>query len=71
MPLDALTVSALTAELKDKIEGGKIDKVQQPGRDLLLVSLRSKGESLRLLIAAGTGTDLHDYILVIIRILGQ
>ena len=23
------------------------------------------------LIAAGTGTDLHDYILVIIRILGQ
>lgn len=55
MPLDALTVSALTSELKDKIEGGKIDKVQQPGRDLLLVSLRSKGESLRLLIAAGTG----------------
>ncbi len=55
MPLDALTISALTSELKERIESGKIDKVQQPGRDILLVSLRVRGESLRLLIAAGTG----------------
>lgn len=55
MPLDALTVSALTKELASRLEGGKIDKVQQPERDMLLISLRSKGENLRLLIAAGTG----------------
>lgn len=55
MPLDALTVSALSSELAERLEGGKIDKVQQPGRDMLLLSLRSKGESLRLLIAAGMG----------------
>lgn len=55
MPLDAITISALTSELKEKLEGGRIDKVQQPERDMLLFSLRSKGENLRLLIAAGTG----------------
>ena len=55
MPLDAITLSALTAELKEKLEGGRIDKVQQPERDMLLLALRAKGENLRLLLAAGTG----------------
>jgi predicted ribosome quality control (RQC) complex YloA/Tae2 family protein len=55
MPLDAIYLSALTKELKDKIEGGKIDKVQQPERDMLLISLRSKGENLRLLLSGGAG----------------
>ena len=55
MPLDAIYLSALTAELKDKLVGGRIDKVQQPERDMLLLSLRAKGENLRLLLAAGTG----------------
>ena len=55
MPLDAICVSALTSELKTKLEGGRIDKVQQPERDMLILTLRSQGENLRLLIAAGTG----------------
>ena len=55
MPLDAVTVSALAKELSERIEGGRIDKVQQPERDMLLLSLRAKGENLRLVIAAGTG----------------
>ena len=55
MPLDAVTVSALTRELRERIEGGRIDKVQQPERDMLLISLRAKGDNLRLVIAAGTG----------------
>ena len=55
MPLDAICLSALTSELSDKLTGGRIDKVQQPERDMLLISLRSKGENLRLLISAGTG----------------
>ena len=56
MPLDAICLSALTSELSDKLTGGRIDKVQQPERDMLLISLRSKGENLRLLISAGTGS---------------
>ena len=55
MPLDAIYLSALTGELREKIEGGRIDKVQQPERDMLLISLRSKGENLKLLLSAGTG----------------
>lgn len=55
MPLDAVFLRALTAELSDKIEGGRIDKIQQPERDMLLVSLRAKGENHKLLMAAGTG----------------
>ena len=55
MPLDAVTVSALAKELNERLKGGRIDKVQQPERDMLLLSLRAKGENLRLVIAAGTG----------------
>ena len=56
MPLDAVTISALCAELKERLEGGRIDKVQQPERDMLLLSMRAQGENLRLLISAGTGS---------------
>ena len=55
MPLDAVCIHALAAELQERIAEGRIDKVQQPERDLLLLSLRAKGENLRLLLAAGTG----------------
>lgn len=56
MPLDAVTISALTRELKMKLVGARIDKVQQPERDMLLLSVRGNGESLRLLLSAATGT---------------
>lgn len=56
MPLDAITLSVLCSELSEKLTGGRIDKVQQPERDMLILSLRSQGENLRLLISAGTGS---------------
>lgn len=56
MPLDAITLSALCSELSEKLIGSRIDKVQQPERDMLILSLRSQGENLRLLISAGTGS---------------
>ena len=55
MPLDAICIAGLCAELEQKIVGGRIDKVQQPERDMLLISLRANGKNRRLLIAAGTG----------------
>ena len=55
MPLDAICLSALTAELREKLEGAKIDKVQQPERDMLILSLRGRSGNFRLLIAAGAG----------------
>ena len=56
MPLDSICLSALTDELSGRICGMKIDKVQQPERDLILLSLRGNGENLRLLLSAGVGT---------------
>lgn len=55
MPLDAITVNALTKELSPRIVGAKIDKVQQPENDTLLLSLRGGGQNEKLLISAGVG----------------
>ena len=55
MPLDAICLSGLTRELTGKLAGAKIDKIQQPERDMVLFTLRSSGETLRLLCAVGTG----------------
>ena len=55
MPLDAVCIKALERELAESVVGAKIDKVQQPERDMLLLSLRTPQGSARLLIAAGTG----------------
>ena len=53
MPLDAICLAAVRNELADKIVGMKIDKVQQPERDIVILSLRGVGEPCRLLISAG------------------
>ncbi len=55
MPLDAVCLTALVKELKDVLAGAKIDKVQQPERDEIILSLRSGGRNERLIISAGTG----------------
>ena len=50
MPLDAICLRAMTNELKEKLLGVRIDKVQQPARDQIVLLLRG---NLRLLINAG------------------
>ena len=55
MPLDAVCLSALMDEIAPELEGAHIDKVQQPAKDLLLLSLYSRRGSRRLLISAGVG----------------
>ena len=56
MPLDSVTVSALAAELRGNVTGAKIDKVQQPERDTVLLSLRGPGGNVRLALNGGVGT---------------
>ena len=55
MPLDSVTVSALAAELRPALIGAKIDKVQQPERDTVLLSLRGSAGNLRLAVCGGVG----------------
>ena len=50
MPLDAICLRALTNELRGQLLGARVDKVQQPARDQIVLLLRG---NLRLLINAG------------------
>jgi len=61
MPLDAICLTAIKNELAESIKGSKIDKVQQPERDLIILSLRGVGnQTCKLLISAGQGdTRVH------------
>ena len=55
MPLDALCISEVTRELQS-LAGSRVDKVQQPEKDVLLLHLRSGEGPVRLLVSAGSGT---------------
>ena len=56
MPLDAITINAVVTELRPAVMGARIDKVQQPGRDTVMLTLRGPAGNCKLLIAVGTGT---------------
>ena len=56
MPLDAPLLRGLTDEIAPALAGARIDKVQQPSRDTLLLSVYTRLGARRLLIsAAGSG----------------
>jgi len=56
MPLDAICLAGVREELRGRIRGMKVDKIQQPERDMVILSLRGAGAPpCRLLISAGTG----------------
>ena len=49
--MDGLSLYAVSHELSALV-GGKVDKIQQPERDTLLLTIRNRGSSLRLLLCA-------------------
>ena len=53
MALDGITMAALCRELNDKILNSRIYKIAQPEEDELLLTLKTGGGQLRLLISAG------------------
>ena len=56
MPMDAVFLHGLTQELTQSLTGARIDKVQQPERDLLLLSVRTQGGNAKLLVHGGVGS---------------
>ena len=52
MPLDGIAVYRLKNELSSLLVGGKVDKIYQPTRDELLLSVRKDGAALRVLFSA-------------------
>ena len=52
MPLDGLTLSFVAAELNRLLAGGRIDKVVQPERDEIILTVRNAGQNSQLLLSA-------------------
>ena len=52
MPLDAVCLRAVVTELDEKVRGGRVDKVYQPDRDEIVLSIRGTRGALRLMITA-------------------
>lgn len=52
MPLDAVCLRAVLAELETKTAGGRVDKIYQPDRDEIVLSIRSTHGALRLMVTA-------------------
>ncbi|MDD4105293.1 MAG: NFACT RNA binding domain-containing protein [Eubacteriales bacterium] len=60
MPLDGLTLGFIARELETVLAGGRIDKIMQPFKDVLVMNIRAGGENHRLFIAAGPSmTRMH------------
>lgn len=52
MPFDAMFLSAVVEELRPALLGARVDKIQQPARDMVLLHLRSRDAGGRLLLSA-------------------
>ena len=52
MALDGITIAALTAELNNKLSGGRIYKIAQPEADELLLTFKTESGQLRLKLCA-------------------
>ena len=54
MPLDALCLASVVQELNDEVAGGRVDKIYQPVRDELILTVRGKSGNVRLLLSANS-----------------
>ena len=55
MSLDALCLTAVAAEVRAAVQGGKIDKIYQPTRDEVVLYIRGPAGNVRLLLSANPG----------------
>ncbi|MFT4004261.1 MAG: NFACT RNA binding domain-containing protein [Lacrimispora sp.] len=58
MALDGIVMANLAAEMKDRLEGGKIAKIAQPEKDELLFTVKNQKNTWRLLISASASLPL-------------
>ncbi len=58
MAFDGIVIANLTRDLKEKLEGGKINKIAQPEKDELLFTIKNNRENLKLLISASASLPL-------------
>ena len=54
--MDGFTLSFMAREMEEKLIGGRVDKVSQPQRDLLLLQVRNQGVNYKLLLSANASS---------------
>ena len=52
MPMDGFTLGFVAQELDSLLAGGRIDKVVQPERDEIIITVRNAGRNMQLLLSA-------------------
>ncbi|MBE5783464.1 MAG: fibronectin/fibrinogen-binding protein [Clostridiales bacterium] len=52
MPMDGLTLGFIARELQETLQEGRIEKVTQPEKDMLVLLIRSQGKNHKLLLSA-------------------
>lgn len=55
MPIDGLTLGFIAEELNSTLAGGRIDRVVQPERDEVILTVRNNGANHQLLMSASAG----------------
>ncbi len=58
MAFDGITISCLVHELKEALEGGRIQKIAQPERDELLLTINNNRKQFRLTLSASASLPL-------------
>ena len=56
MPMDGVMLGFAARELKEKLVGGRVDKLTQPEKDEIILTIRNQGENRMLLITANPGS---------------
>ncbi len=60
MSLDGIFLNSIRYDLYKKLAGGRVDKIYQPDKNEIVISVRSNGENLKLLLtAASSSPRLH------------
>lgn len=56
MPLDGITLGGIIFELNSLLSGGRIDRIQQPEKDEIILLIKNNARQHRLLISANAGS---------------
>lgn len=62
MALDGITISNIVNELKEKLLGGRIDKVYQPEKDEIILPIKSLGKTYKLMLSANSSNPRLHFI---------
>lgn len=58
MAFDGIVVANLVNDMKNQLEGGKINKIAQPEKDELMITIKNNGTTVRLLVSASASLPL-------------